>query len=80
MTQRERCRCGIVGAVDVRRWASKRATTSQSDGCRWVELYPPGAPTGVALVPPGPADPVPVQTGIILNTDDIDETHTATCQ
>jgi catechol 2,3-dioxygenase-like lactoylglutathione lyase family enzyme len=37
--------------------------------------HPPGAPTGLALVPPGPGDPVGVQTGIILNTDDIDAAH-----
>lgn len=45
------------------------------DGHRWVEVYPPNAPTGLALVPPGPSDPTSVQTGIIFNTDDIDATH-----
>ena len=45
------------------------------DGYRWVELYPPNAPTGIALVPPGPSDPTSVQTGILFNTDDIDATH-----
>ena len=55
----------------------KRNDVPWSDGYRWVELYPPGAPTGVALVPPGPGDPVPIQTGIILDTDDIDDTHAA---
>jgi catechol 2,3-dioxygenase-like lactoylglutathione lyase family enzyme len=53
----------------------KRNDIPWGDGYRWVELYPPGAPTGVALVPPGPGDPVPVMTGVILNTDDIDHTH-----
>lgn len=38
------------------------------DGHRWVEVYPPNAPTGLALVPPGPSDPTSVQTGIIFNT------------
>jgi catechol 2,3-dioxygenase-like lactoylglutathione lyase family enzyme len=47
------------------------------DGYRWVEVYPPGAPTGLALVPPGPNDPVGVPSGVILNTDDIDATHAA---
>jgi len=47
------------------------------DGYRWVEVYPPGTPTGLALVPPGPGDPVGVATGVILNTDDIDATHDA---
>ena len=47
------------------------------NGYRWVELYPSGTSTGIALVPPGPGDPVGVQTGIILNTDDIDATYAA---
>jgi catechol 2,3-dioxygenase-like lactoylglutathione lyase family enzyme len=45
------------------------------DGYRWVELYLPGSPTGIALVPPGVGDATAVQTGIILNTDDIDAAH-----
>jgi catechol 2,3-dioxygenase-like lactoylglutathione lyase family enzyme len=43
------------------------------DGQRWVEVYPPGTATGLALIPPGP-DPVGVRTGVILDTDDIDAT------
>jgi catechol 2,3-dioxygenase-like lactoylglutathione lyase family enzyme len=46
------------------------------DGYRWVEVYPPGTSTGLALVPPPPGGPTGVQTGIILNTDDIDAAHT----
>jgi hypothetical protein len=38
-------------------------------------VYPPGAPTGLALVPPGP-DPIGIRTGVILNTADIDTAHT----
>jgi catechol 2,3-dioxygenase-like lactoylglutathione lyase family enzyme len=53
----------------------KRNDVPWGNGHRWVELYPPNAPTGIALVPPGPSDPTNVQTGIILNTDDIDATH-----
>jgi catechol 2,3-dioxygenase-like lactoylglutathione lyase family enzyme len=53
----------------------KRSDFPWSGRYRWIELYPPGAPTGLALVPPGPGDPVGVQTGIILNTDDIDAAH-----
>lgn len=45
------------------------------EGYRWVELYPPGTTTGIALVTPRPGDPAGVQTGILLNTDDIDATH-----
>jgi catechol 2,3-dioxygenase-like lactoylglutathione lyase family enzyme len=53
----------------------KRSDFPWGDGYRWVELYPPSGEAGIALVPPGPGDPTAVQTGIILNTDDIDETH-----
>ena len=53
----------------------KRNDAPWGHGHRWVELYPPDAPTGIALVPPGPSDPTSVQTGIIFNTDDIDATH-----
>jgi catechol 2,3-dioxygenase-like lactoylglutathione lyase family enzyme len=45
------------------------------DGYRWVEAYPPNGTAGIALVPPGPGDRTGVQTGIILNTDDIDAAH-----
>jgi catechol 2,3-dioxygenase-like lactoylglutathione lyase family enzyme len=44
------------------------------EGYRWVEVYPPGTSTGLALIPPGP-DPVGVRTGVILDTDDIDAAH-----
>jgi len=53
----------------------KRNDVPWGNGHRWVEFYPPNAPTGIALVPPGPSDPTSVQTGIIFNTDDIDATH-----
>jgi catechol 2,3-dioxygenase-like lactoylglutathione lyase family enzyme len=43
---------------------------------RWVEVYPPEGPTGIALAPPPPGQEVtPAQTGITLTTDDIDATH-----
>ena len=45
------------------------------DGYRWVEVYPPNSRTGLALIPPGPAETTGVRTGIILNTDDIDTAH-----
>jgi catechol 2,3-dioxygenase-like lactoylglutathione lyase family enzyme len=41
---------------------------------RWIEVYPPGTSTGLALIPAGP-DPVGIRTGIILNTRDIDTAH-----
>jgi catechol 2,3-dioxygenase-like lactoylglutathione lyase family enzyme len=45
------------------------------DGNRWVEVYPPGGTAGIALVPPMQGDSLGIQTGIILNTDDIDAAH-----
>lgn len=53
----------------------KRNDVPWGSGHRWIELYPPNAPTGIALVPPGPGDPASVQTGIVFNTDDIDIAH-----
>jgi catechol 2,3-dioxygenase-like lactoylglutathione lyase family enzyme len=40
-----------------------------------VEVYPPNGTTGIALAPPRPGDPVAVETGVSLTTDDIDATH-----
>jgi catechol 2,3-dioxygenase-like lactoylglutathione lyase family enzyme len=45
------------------------------DGQRWVEVYPPGSSTGLVLIPPAPDEAVGRNTGVILNTDDIDATH-----
>jgi catechol 2,3-dioxygenase-like lactoylglutathione lyase family enzyme len=45
------------------------------DGYRWVEVYPPGGSAGIALVPPQRGGAQAVETGIILNTDDIDAAH-----
>jgi predicted enzyme related to lactoylglutathione lyase len=43
---------------------------------RWVEVYPPSGNTGIALAPPPPGSEAgSKETGIILNTDDIDATH-----
>jgi catechol 2,3-dioxygenase-like lactoylglutathione lyase family enzyme len=42
---------------------------------RWVEVYPPVGTTGIALAPPRETDPVGVETGISLTTEDIDATH-----
>ena len=52
----------------------KRADAPFGDGHRWVELYPPSGPTGIALAPATP-DAAGIQTGIIVTTDDIDATH-----
>ncbi|MGZ4305879.1 MAG: VOC family protein [Solirubrobacteraceae bacterium] len=43
---------------------------------RWVEVYPPSGSTGIALAPPPPGGEAgSKETGIILNTNDIDATH-----
>jgi catechol 2,3-dioxygenase-like lactoylglutathione lyase family enzyme len=52
-----------------------RSDIPWGDSYRWVEVYPPGSPTGIALIPPRVGDPRGVQTGVILNTDDIDAAH-----
>jgi predicted enzyme related to lactoylglutathione lyase len=55
----------------------KRTDIPFGDKYRWVEVYPPDGPTGIALAPPREQDKVGVETGITLNTDDIDATHAA---
>jgi catechol 2,3-dioxygenase-like lactoylglutathione lyase family enzyme len=51
-----------------------RANFPWGNGYQWIEVYPPGTSTGLALIPAGP-DPVGIRTGIILNTKDIDAAH-----
>ena len=53
----------------------KRTDIPFGDRYRWVEVYPPGGTAGIALAPPRPGDPVGIQTGVSLTTDDIDATH-----
>jgi catechol 2,3-dioxygenase-like lactoylglutathione lyase family enzyme len=54
----------------------KRADVPFGNGYRWVEVGPPGATTTIAIVPPPPGKPTGnVETGIGLNTDDIDSVH-----
>ena len=46
------------------------------DGYRWVEVAPADAATTIAIVPPPPGKPTGnVETGIALNTDDVDADH-----
>src|ERR1700680_2379653 len=43
---------------------------------RWIEVAPPGADTPIAICPPGPnMTPGGKDTGISLQTDDIDAYH-----
>ena len=53
----------------------KRTDIPFGDSYRWVEVYPPVGTTGIALAPPREGDPVGVQMGISLTTDEIDTTH-----
>ena len=46
------------------------------DGNRWVEVAPAGAETPIAICPPGPSTTAGgKETGISLQTDDIDGYH-----
>jgi catechol 2,3-dioxygenase-like lactoylglutathione lyase family enzyme len=54
----------------------KRADVPFGNGYRWVEVGPAGAETTIAIVPPPPGKPTGnMETGIGLNTDDIDALH-----
>jgi catechol 2,3-dioxygenase-like lactoylglutathione lyase family enzyme len=55
----------------------KRADVPFGEGYRWVEVAPPGdAVTTIAIVPPPPGKPVGnMETGIALQTTDIDALH-----
>ena len=54
----------------------KRADVPFGNGYHWVEVGPVGAETTIAIVPPPPGKPTGnVETGIGLNTDDIDAVH-----
>ena len=54
----------------------KRVDAPFGEGYRWVEVAPPGAATTIAIVPPPPGQPTGgMQTGIALNTGDVDAVH-----
>jgi catechol 2,3-dioxygenase-like lactoylglutathione lyase family enzyme len=54
----------------------KRTDVPFGDGYRWVEVAPADAATTIAIVPPPPGKPTGnVETGIALNTDDVDADH-----
>jgi catechol 2,3-dioxygenase-like lactoylglutathione lyase family enzyme len=54
----------------------KRADVPFGNGYRWVEVAPAGADTTIAIVPPPEGqDAGDRQTGIGLQTDDIDAVH-----
>jgi catechol 2,3-dioxygenase-like lactoylglutathione lyase family enzyme len=54
----------------------KRADVPFGEGYRWVEVGPADAETTIAIVPPPPGKPTGnVETGIGLQTGDIDALH-----
>lgn len=54
----------------------KRLEAPFGDGARWIEVAPPGSDTVIAICPPGPNTTTGgKQTGITLQTDDIDAYH-----
>ena len=54
----------------------KRADVPFGEGYRWVEVGPADAETTIAIVPPPPGKPTGnVETGISLQTADIDALH-----
>lgn len=54
----------------------KRTDVPFAEGYRWVEVAPPGADTTIALAPPPEGRPFGgVETGITLQTSDIDALH-----
>jgi catechol 2,3-dioxygenase-like lactoylglutathione lyase family enzyme len=56
----------------------KRADVPFGNGYRWVEVAPVGADTTIALAPPPEGKPTGnVETGITLQTHDIDSEHSA---
>ena len=54
----------------------KRTDIPFGNGYRWVEVGPADGVTTIAIVPPPPGKPTGnVETGIALNTDDVDADH-----
>jgi predicted enzyme related to lactoylglutathione lyase len=54
----------------------KRVDVPFGDGGRWIEVVPSGADTAIAICPPGPTVTAGGRdTGISLQTDDIDSYH-----
>src|SRR6266511_2906192 len=53
----------------------KRMDMPYGDGNRWLEVVPPGAATGIALVPPREGESAGIETRIALRTEDADAIH-----
>ena len=54
-----------------------RIDVPYGDGERWVEVGPPGAQTGLAIVPPREGESAGIQTRVALRSTDIDADHAA---
>jgi catechol 2,3-dioxygenase-like lactoylglutathione lyase family enzyme len=54
-----------------------RLDVEYGDGKRWLEVAAPGAGTSIALAPPGPGQKPGVDTGIRLETTDVEADHAA---
>jgi hypothetical protein len=55
----------------------KRVDVPMGPGARWIEVAPAGADTPIAICPPGPTVTAGGKdTGISLQTDDVDALHT----
>jgi predicted enzyme related to lactoylglutathione lyase len=56
----------------------KRVDVAMGDAGRWIEVAPSGADTPIAICPPGPSVTAGGKdTGVSLQTDDIDAYHAA---
>lgn len=65
-----------VGFYTERLGLEKRVELPFGPDFRWIEVAPSGADTSIALCPPGPeVTPGGKQTGISLQTDDVDAYH-----
>ncbi len=54
----------------------KRLEVPFGDGARWIEVAPAGSDTVIAICPPGPNTTAGgKETGITLQTDDVDAYH-----
>jgi catechol 2,3-dioxygenase-like lactoylglutathione lyase family enzyme len=71
VTDQERALEFYVGTLGF----EKRMDVPFGDGDRWIEVVPPGTPTGIALVSPRPGDSAGIETRISLSTDDADALH-----
>jgi catechol 2,3-dioxygenase-like lactoylglutathione lyase family enzyme len=72
VSDQERALAFYVGKLGL----EKGTDVSMGDQYRWLEVGPASGETKIAIVTPPPGKPGPgVETGIALNTDDIDAYH-----